>query len=268
MDKNFEIKKQLDELDYCVMLMVSASIDLDRDGKFDYAEQALIKTYKELSGILADDSPAIPKIKATSAIVYLNTMINKIHTYERIFKKASNEAKRICTCVRDNLDGVTKQVKNDFENKKAMMLDIDSNIRQKFEVSYPKLKEYSYFFDLHPLTKDEFLGLFSFNRDKDKDDGSRANYKGTIEAINDLPDMIDGNAFLQFAATDSVLLNDRALGKFLMHESYEMLKQGGFDIFDMVQDIVGQPLPSFTSTVDELGNITDMKLNRPNLKLV
>ncbi|TKH44212.1 hypothetical protein C1I60_12845 [Paenibacillus terrae] len=268
MNKNFEIKKQFNKLDDCMMQMICAFEDLKADRKFTVSQSGLIRTSKEAVELMTDVSYRIPRIKTTSAIIYLNNMVNKVDQYERIFKKASNEAKRICTYIRDNLDEVTKQVKNDFENKKAMMLDIDSSLKEAFEKNYPSLQHYIIFFDMHPLTKDEFLGLFSFNRDKDRDDWSRLNYKGTIEAIEDLPDVIDGSAFLDFAATDSVLLNDSAVSGYLMHECIKLMKQQGFDVLDMVQDIVGQPLPSFTSTVDELGNITDMKLNKPNLKLV
>jgi hypothetical protein len=149
-----------------------------------------------------------------------------------------------------------------------MVLDIDSSLKEGFEMNYPNLRHYTIFFDMCPLTKDEFLGLFSFNRDKDRDDWSRVNYKGTNEAIKDLPDVIDGSAFLQFAGTDSVLLNDRAVSKYPMHECIKVMKQQGFDVLDMVQEIIGEPLPSFTSKVDEFGNIVDMTPNKPNLRLV
>lgn len=268
MNKNFEIKQKFNELDDCMRLVISAYEDLKEDKKFILSKSVLVRISKEAIGLITDESSKIPKVKTTSAIVCLNNMINKIHTYERVFRKASNEAKSICTYIRDNLDEATKQIKNDYENKKAMMLDIDSSLKEGFEMNYPNLRHYTIFFDMCPLSKDEFLGLFSFNRDKDRDDWSRVNYKGTNEAINDLPDVIDGSAFLDFAATDSVLLNDRTVSGYLMHECIKLMKQQGFDVLNMVQDIVGQPLPSFTSTVDELGNITDMKLNRPNLRLI
>ncbi|MDQ0493548.1 hypothetical protein [Paenibacillus brasilensis] len=268
MNKNFEIKQKLNEIDDCMMQMISAFEDLKADRKFAVSQAGLIRTSKEAIELMTDVSYRIPKIKTTSAIIYLNNKVNKVDQYERVFRKASNEAKAICTYVRDNLNALTKQVKNDFESKKAMMLDIDSSLKEAFEKNYPSLQHYIIFFDMCPLTKDEFLGLFSFNRDKYRDDWSRVNYKGTIEAIEDLPDVIDGTAFLEFAATDGVLLNDSAVSGYLIHECIKLMKQQGFDVLDMVQDIVGQPLPSFTSTVDELGNITDMKLNRPNLKLV
>ncbi|KZE81628.1 hypothetical protein AV545_09115 [Paenibacillus jamilae] len=268
MNKNFEIKQKLNELDDCMMQMIQAFEDLKADRMFTISQSGLIRTSKEAIELMTDVSYRIPKIKTTSAIIYMNNMINKVDQYERVFRKASNEAKVICTYVRDNLDKTTKHIKNDYESKKAMMLDIDSSLKEAFEMNYPNLRHYTIFFDMCPLTKDEFLGLFSFNRDKDRDDWSRVNYKGTMEAINDLPDVIDGAAFLDFAATDSVLLNDSAVSGYLMHECIKLMKQQGFDVLDMVQDIVGQPLPSFTSTVDELGNIVDMTPNKPNLKLV
>jgi hypothetical protein len=127
---------------------------------------------------------------------------------------------------------------------------------------------YKFFFDAHPLSKSDFVGLFSFNRDKVKDAESRMNYEGTIEAIADIPDVVDGNSFLQFAAGDSILLNNKPVSMFLMRKSFDYLEENGVDIIEMIQDVFEKPLQSFRSTVDEFGNITDLTLNKPKLKLV
>ncbi|WP_090833906.1 hypothetical protein [Paenibacillus sophorae] len=83
-----------------------------------------------------------------------------------------------------------------------------------------------------------------------------------------MAEIIDGRAFMQFAAGDSVLLTSHALSSYFMDECFKMIKNQGIDIFDMLQDIAGKPLQTYTSTVDEFGNITDMRLNQPKLKLV
>lgn len=267
MNKNFEIIQKLKELDWCVGRMYSAFVRLIEDNKYNAAEEALIKTLKDVHE-LQNKNEHVPKVKVTSGIIYMNVIVEKVNTYSRLFRKESSKARSICTYIRDNLNGVTEHVKADYEDQKNKMFRVEQTIKEKMDSTYPEIDMYTYFFDAHPLSKNDFLGLFSFNRDKVRDDYSRVNYEGTIEAIADIPDIIDGNSFMQFAAGDSILLNNKSVSMFLMRKSFDYLEENGVDIIEMVQDVFGKPLQSFSSTVDEFGNITDLTLNKPKLKLV
>ncbi|MBE0344290.1 hypothetical protein E4V51_31555, partial [Paenibacillus sp. 28ISP30-2] len=97
MNKNFEIKQKLNELDDCMMRMISAYEDLKEDKEFILSKSALLRISKEAIELITEESSKIPKVKTTNAIVCLNNMINKINEYETVFRKASNEAQSICT---------------------------------------------------------------------------------------------------------------------------------------------------------------------------
>lgn len=267
MNKNFEIIQKLNELDECVAGMINAFVRLTEDDKYNAAEEALIKTLKDVHE-LQNKNEHVPKVKVTSGIIYMNIIVEKANTYSRFFRKESSKARSICTYIRDNSNGVTEHIKVNFEDRKNKMFEIEEAIKRNIDSIYPEIGMYAYFFDAHPLRKSDFLGLFSFNRDKVRHDYSRVNYQGTIEAITDIPDIVEGNSFLQFAAGDSILLNNKPVSMFLMDKSFDALEKHGVDIVDMIQDIFEKPLQSFTSTVDEFGNITDLTLNKPKLKLV
>ncbi|WP_405168497.1 hypothetical protein [Paenibacillus sp. FSL H3-0286] len=229
MNKNFEIIQKLNELDECVAGMIKAFVGLTEDEKYNAAEEALIKTLKDVNE-LQNKNKYVPKAKVTSGIIYMNIIVEKVNTYSRLFRRESSKARSICTYIRDNLNGVTGHIKVDYEDQKNKMLRIEETIKEKIDSIYPEIGMYAYFFDAYPLSKSDFLGLFSFNRDKVRDDYSRVNYEGTKEAIADIPDIIDGNSFLYFAAGDSILLNNKHVSMFLMRKSFDVLEENGVDI--------------------------------------
>lgn len=264
---NIELNQKINELDQCVFKMVSAFTELVEDAKYNAAEDAFERSSKEIFR-LRDEKKAFPKSLIMSTLVYLNLIVQSISKYQRKYNKFSREAKDVGTYIKENIENTSHKLKEKYDDLVSKFLYIDKELSKRFEDTYPKLDYYCVFLDIAPISKSDFLGLFSFYRNSDYNDGSRCNYIGTNKTISKLPEVIDGDAFMKFAVADSALLTDQALSGYFMDQCYKKMEDAGVDIFKGLQEALGKPLPTFSCKQDEFGNVTEVTQNKPNLRLV
>ncbi|SLJ92767.1 MULTISPECIES: hypothetical protein [unclassified Paenibacillus] len=124
------------------------------------------------------------------------------------------------------------------------------------------------------ITRDELLQVITIDKSLKWWDGSRR--KIFKEVYSRIPEKIDYEAFKEIIFIEKIEHEqDCYLMDIFMHHMFSVMdkykKETGEDMIDtfgILEEITGKPIQTFTSKLDEYGDIVDMVPNKPNLKVV
>ncbi|NOJ72449.1 hypothetical protein [Paenibacillus alvei] len=124
------------------------------------------------------------------------------------------------------------------------------------------------------VRRDDLLQVITIDKSRKHWDGSLI--KPYAKRVAGIPEEIDFNTFKDLilkkrieADYDDYLHDSWMIHFFKVKEEYErQTGEKAIDPFQVLEDITGKPVQTFTAEVDEYGDIVNLTPNKPNLKVV
>lgn len=124
------------------------------------------------------------------------------------------------------------------------------------------------------MKRDDLLQVITIDKSRKHWDGSLI--KPYAKRVADIPEEIDFETFENLILIDRIeadyddYLHDSWMVHFFkVKEEYKrQTGENAIDPFQVLEDITGKPVQTFTAEVDEYGDIVNLTPNKPNLKVV
>ncbi|MEK3917194.1 hypothetical protein [Paenibacillus sp. FSL H7-0331] len=190
---------------------ISQLVSMNKEFVHNHKLKVIVSAHERIINQLAEaikKQGEISKQLTIKGIVYTNMIAEKVTDYDMKFSGKLHKVKEVGSYISKNIEDCSNRLKNRFEDLRVKLADINKEKEHTYNLLCPDVDGYYHLLNLAPIIKDDLLGIYSFNRDKVKDDGCRTNYVGTNKAIDKLPEIIDGQEFFKWMSWNCALLNN------------------------------------------------------------
>jgi len=252
-----------------VMKLIESAVTAIIKNSNESLDDHLIKSLERYFDI--EKIASLPKYSLYNPLVRLkflkrntNKLLIKEYEYHRQLRGLLKEIKAIeisLKTLRLKSKG-TEKFKEFTEIKYRINRLLDYDLRK--EIDFYKL--FPIMFAGKKLDKNHFLSLINVNHDLYHWDGTKNN---TMNYIRELPDKIDFKTFYDAIFVHKIEHDlDNCFFEILMKEHLDLIEQGKIKPFNLLEKIIGQPIPTYTVAKDIYGDIVAIESNKPNLSLI